>query len=318
VFLDTDEFHRLLLAPKNTADSIPILYFIYVSGQASDCQQFRLTPLASDFRLGRGPRWFEGLLWFSDTLSEAVHTVNLRGSMTTLPLPGHAPFGLGFRPNGTLLIASTDDRRILRYDGETVITLADLSTTVPDSLGDMVVDDLGRAYVGSQAAEGSVIVRIDPDDTVTVVAGSLSSPSGMVITPDRATLIVAESTGRRLTAFSVGPDGALSDRRIFAEGLAGQPHGIALDAKGGIWVSMDPAHQFQRIVAGGTVTDCIDIGDRTAIACVLGGPGRRTLFLLSSTDAQPQRLIGSKPSRLDMVVVDIPGAGPPGATPVTG
>ena len=98
---------------------------------------------------------------------------------------------------------------------------------------------------------------------------------------------------------------------MFADGLDGPPDGICLDAEGGVWVSMTLAHAFERIVEGGTVTDRIDIGDRTAIACTLGGPERRTLFLLSSTDAYPQRLIGTKLSRLDAVTVDVPGAGLP-------
>ncbi|HET9874962.1 MAG TPA: SMP-30/gluconolactonase/LRE family protein, partial [Mycobacterium sp.] len=144
-----------------------------------------LTPLANGFCFGEGPRWFEGMLWFSDMLGEAVHTVRLDGSLTTLPLPGHTPAGLGFRPDGSLLVASTEDRLVLRYDGETTTTLADLNRTVPASLGDMVVDDAGRAYIGSQAFEGGVIVRIDPDDTVTVVAEDLDFPNGMVITPDQ-------------------------------------------------------------------------------------------------------------------------------------
>ena len=270
-----------------------------------------LTPVANGFCFGEGPRWFEGLLWFSDMLGEAVHTVGLNTSMTTFPLPGHAPSGLGFRPDGALLISSSEARQVLSYDGETVTTLADLCGTVPAGLGDMVVDDLGRAYVGSQAREGGVIVRVDPDDTVAVVADDLDFPNGMVITPDRTTLIVAESVGKRLSAFSIGADGSLSDRRIFADGLDGPPDGIALDAAGGVWVSMTLAHQFERIVEGGAVTDRIDIGDRMAIACALGGPERRTLFLLSSTDAYPERLIGTKLSRVDAVTVDIPGAGRP-------
>ena len=94
-----------------------------------------LTPLATGFCFGEGPRWFEGLLWFSDMLGEAVHTVTLSGSMTTLPLPGHSPSGLGFRPDGSLLIASTEDRQVLRYDGETVVTIADLADTAPANLG---------------------------------------------------------------------------------------------------------------------------------------------------------------------------------------
>jgi sugar lactone lactonase YvrE len=266
-------------------------------------------PLANGFCFGEGPRWFEGLLWFSDMLGEAVHTVDAEGSMTTLPLPGRAPSGLGFRPDGTLLIVSTEDRQVLSYDGDSVGVVADLHDLVPANLGDMVVDDAGRAYVGSQARSGGVIARIDADDALAVVADDLDFPNGMVITPDQRTLIVAESTARRLTAFTIGPDGALSDRRVFADGLSGPPDGLALDAEGGVWVSMTLAHEFQRIVDGGGVTDRIDMQGRTAIACALGGPEGRTLFLLSSTDAYPERLVGTKLSRVDAMLVDVPGIG---------
>src|SRR6476646_7059271 len=233
-----------------------------------------MTPLANGFCFGEGPRWFEGLLWLSDMLGEAVHTVTLTGATTALPLPGHAPSGLGFRPDGSLLIASTERREVLRYDGETVTTIAELSALVPASLGDMVVDDLGRAYVGSQAREGGVIVRIDPDDTATVVADDLDFPNGMVITPDGRTLIVAESTGRRLTAFTIDADGGLGDRRVFAEGLDGPPDGLAIDAEGGVWAALTLAQEFQRFAADGqgeaTVTHRIGADGRTAIACALG------------------------------------------------
>jgi sugar lactone lactonase YvrE len=268
-------------------------------------------PLANGFCFGEGPRWFEGLLWYSDMLGEAVHTADMRGSLTTLRLPGHCPSGLGFRPDGSLLIASTEDRQVLRYDGDTVVTIADLAHLAPANLGDMVVDDAGRAYIGCQAFSGGVIVRLDPDDSATVVAEDLDFPNGMVITEDRKTLILAESTGRRLSAFTIRDDGGLADRRIFADGLDGPPDGIALDAEGGVWASMTLAHQFERITEGGVVTHRIDMGERVAIACALGGPERRTLFLLSSTDAYPQRLTGTRLSRLDTVRVDTPGAGLP-------
>ena len=107
-----------------------------------------LTPLATGFCFGEGPRWFEGLLWFSDMLGEAVHTVTLGGSTTTLPLPGHAPSGLGFRPDASLLIVSTQARQLLRYDGDTVDAIADLSAVAPADLGDMVIDNRGRAFIG--------------------------------------------------------------------------------------------------------------------------------------------------------------------------
>jgi sugar lactone lactonase YvrE len=267
--------------------------------------------LADGFCFGEGPRWFEGLLWFSDMLGEVVHTVTLGGSVTTLPLPGRTPSGLGFRPDGSLLIVSAEDRTVLRYDGETVTTIVDLTDTVPANLGDMVIDDTGRAYIGAQAFRGGVIVRVDPDDSVTVVADNLDFPNGMVITPDHQTLIVAESIGRRLTAFGIDDSGGLTERHTFADNLDGPPDGIALDADGGVWAAMTLAHQFERITAGGTVTHRIDIGERAAIACAFGGPERRMLFLLSSTEAYPKRLIGTRLAQIDTVNVDIPGAGLP-------
>ncbi len=106
-------------------------------------------------------------------------------------------------------------------------------------------------------------------------------------------------------------DGGLSDRRVFADGLDGPPDGITLDAQGGVWTSMTLTHQFERITCGGNVTDRIDMGDRSAIACTLGGPEGRTLFLLSATDSYPDRLVGTKLSRVDALIVDIPGAGHP-------
>ena len=264
-------------------------------------------PLANGFCFGEGARWFEGLVWFSDMLGEAVHTVTLQGEMSTLALPGHAPSGLGFRPDGTLLITSTKARQVLAYDGETVSVLADLADLVPADLGDMVIDAHGRAYIGSQAREGGVIVALDPDGRAGVVAEDLSFPNGMVISPD-GTFIVAESTARRLTAFSVTDSGTLHDRRVFADGLDGPPDGLAVDAEGGVWAAMTLAHQFQRFDGNGNVTDRIDMAGRTAIACALGGSEGRTLFLLSSTDAYPERLIGTRLSTLDAVSVDVPAA----------
>ena len=271
-----------------------------------------LTALASGFRSGVAPRWFEGLLWFSDPIGEAVCTVDLRGSVTALPLTGHAPVGLGFRPDGSLLISSAFDRQILRYDGETVGPVADLTDIVPGALGDMVVDDLGRAYIGCQAAGRSgAIVRLDIDGAMTVVAEDLETPKGIAISGDRKTLIVAESDPGRLTAFSIADRGQLFDRRIFAEEPGGAPTGVALDAAGGVWTATSTNGRFERVVFGGKVTDCIETRGNTADACALGGPGRRILFLMSSAENDPRMLLGARSSRVDAVKVDIPGAGSP-------
>lgn len=268
-------------------------------------------PLANGFCFGEGPRWFEGLLWFSDMLGEAVHTVTLDGAMSTLPTPGHAPSGLAFCPDGCLLVVSTEQRRVLHYDGDDLTGYADLAHLAPANLGDMVVDAHGRAYVGSQARSGGVIIRIDRDGSARVVAADLDFPNGMVITEDGGTFIVAESIGRRLTAFRIDDEGDLHDRRIFADGLDAPPDGITLDAEGGVWAAMTLGCRFDRIVDGGLVTDSIDMGDRTAIACTLGGPEDRVLFLLSSPSAYPDQLVGTAASSLDAIAVDVPGAGRP-------
>lgn len=122
---------------------------------------------------------------------------------------------------------------------------------------------------------------------------------------------MAESLARRLTAYGVADDGSLHSRRIFADALDGFPDGITLDGAHGVWVSMALTHQFERIVEGGTVTDRIHIGDRAAIACTLGGPEGRTLFLVSTIGANPKTLVGTRSSQLDVLTVETPGAGLP-------
>lgn len=269
-----------------------------------------LTSLASGFCFGAGPRWFEGLLWLSDMFGEAVHTVTMSGESSTLSLPGHRPSGLGFRPDGTLLIVSAEQRQILGYDGDVVTVAADLSSVTPDALGDMVVDRHGCAYVGSQARRDGVIVRVDTEGGAVVVARDLELPNGMALTPDGSALIVAESTGGRLTRFGVAGDGTLVDRAVFADHLAGPPVGICLDGAGGVWTATTLGCSFDRVLPGGEIADRIDMGDRKAIACTLGGPEDRTLFLLSSADLLPERLLGTRSSRLDATMVDNAAACP--------
>jgi sugar lactone lactonase YvrE len=269
-----------------------------------------LTSLASGFCFGAGPRWFEGLLWLSDMFGEAVHTVTISGESSTLPLPGHRPSGLGFRPDGTLLIVSAERRQILAYDGDTVTVAADLASLTPDPLGDLVVDRFGCAYVGSQSRGDGLIVRVDPRGRAAVVARGLELPNGMALTPDGRALLVAESTGGRLTRFDVADDGSLAGRSVFADHLAGPPVGICLDGAGGVWTATTLGCSFDRVLPGGEVADRIDMGDRKAIACTLGGPEDRTLFLLTSDDLFPERLLGTRSSRLDATMVDNAAACP--------
>jgi sugar lactone lactonase YvrE len=263
---------------------------------------------------GEGPRWRDDRLWFSDMHGEAVWTVDLDGHRElVVELPGRKPSGLGFLPGGDLLIVSMDEREILRWNGSELSTHADASGLVSTALNDMVVAENGNAYVGSfplVAEPAGPIVLVEPDGAARIVA-EVVFPNGTVITPDGTTLIVAESLGRCLTAFDIDADGSLSGRRMFADLPGRGPDGICLDAEGAIWAAMPLARRFERILPGGEVVETVDVDGRMAIACALGGPDRRTLFLLTANDHSADALRGTHDGRIDVVQVPVPGAGLP-------
>jgi sugar lactone lactonase YvrE len=254
-------------------------------------------------------------LWFSDMHGETVWTVDLTGHRElVVELPGRRPSGLGFLPNGDLLIVSMLDRQILRWRPTELTLHADVSKLITTGCNDMVVDRSGRAYVGSfpspTSPEGPIVL-VETDGTSRVVAEDVVFPNGSVITPDGKILIVAESLGRRLTAFDIAADAALTNRRTYADCPGRGPDGICLDEAGAVWAAMPVAREFQRILPGGAVTDSISVDGRMAIACALGGPDRRTLFLLSANDHAPEALRGTHDGRIDTIGVPIAGAGIP-------
>ena len=264
---------------------------------------------------GEGPRWRDDRLWFSDMHGEAVWTVDLSGRRElVMELPGRRPSGLGFLPNGDLLVVSMLEREILRWNGSAVTVHADLSQLISDGCNDMVVDGDGRAYVGSFPApsspEGSIVL-VEPDGNARLVAENVVFPNGTVIKPDGTVLIVAESLGRRLTAFDISAGGSLTSRRLYADCPGRGPDGICLDEEGAVWAAMPLAGEFQRILPGGAIADSISVEGRMVIACALGGPERRTLFLLSATDHSPEALKGTRDGRIDVVRVPVGGAGIP-------
>ena len=271
--------------------------------------------LTSGLVFGEGPRWRDDRLWFSDMHGEAVWTVDLSGNrQLVVELPGRRPSGLGFLPNGDLLIVSMLEREVLRLNESGITLHADLSHLVPDALNDMVVGSDGRAYVGSfppASAPVGTLIMVDSDGTPHVAAEEMIIPNGSAITPDGRTLIVAESLGRRLTSFTIQPDGSLVDRRVYADCAGRGPDGICMDAEGAIWTAMTLAREFQRILPGGEVTDAISIDGRMAIACALGGPDRRTLFLLTAREHAAEALAGTHHGRIDVVQVPVAGVGIP-------
>lgn len=250
------------------------------------------------------PRWHQGELWFSDFYTHQVCRVGADGTVIPmLDVPGR-PSGLGWLPDGRLLVVSMTDRRLWRQDPAGLVLVADLSQHVPFDCNDMVVDRQGRAYVGNfgfdllgkAAVQPTVLLLVTPDGAVRVVADDLLFPNGAVITPDGATLIVAETFGKRLTAFSIAADGSLFDRRLWADLGDASPDGICLDAQGAVWLASPPTSTFLRVLQGGQVTDQISVANQ-AIACALGGPSGHTLYLVTgrvgSAEKSLQRRLGA-------------------------
>ncbi len=266
-----------------------------------------------------GPRWYDGKLWFSDMFAGQVRTVDLSGNAEVVAEVAERPSGLGFLPDGRLLIVSMQNRQLLRLDRTGLTSVADLSDLAAGSPNDMVVDARGRAYIGhfgydlfgGEESRPASLLLVTPDGQVREVADGLEFPNGTVISPDGKTLIVAETFGRRLTAFSIADDGGLSERRVFAQFDEETPDGICLDARGGVWVSSFESGEFVRVEDGGTITDRIPVPGKRAVACALGGPQRQTLFLLTAETTLEELAQGKSIGRVETVRVDTPGAGLP-------
>jgi sugar lactone lactonase YvrE len=182
----------------------------------------------------------------------------------------------------------------------------------------MVVDRQGRAYVGNFGFDyrtgpmnPTVLILVAPDGQARAVADDLLFPNGCVITPNGRTLVVGETFGARLTAFSIEPDGSLTGRRVWAQLEKAAPDGICLDAEGAIWVASPPNAEVLRVREGGEVTHRIPV-ENQAIACMLGGPDRRTLFVLTGPVFEPpEKVRALRWGRIETVRVEIPGAGLP-------
>jgi len=265
-----------------------------------------------------GPRWHDGRLWLSDFYSHRVIKVGLDGRAETVVEVPQQPSGLGFRPDGTLLIVSMRDRRLMRLEGTKLALVADLSALAPSHCNDMVVDGAGRAYVGNfgfdrhagEAPRATCLVRVDPDGRASVAADELMFPNGTVIAPDGRTLIIAETYAQRLTAFDLGPDGALANRRLFAALDGIYPDGICLDAEGAVWVADARGPRVVRVLDGGRIARTIATGERNTYACMLGGADRRTLFICTNTGSGPG-MAAKRDGRIEMIRVEVPGAGWP-------
>jgi sugar lactone lactonase YvrE len=285
--------------------------------------------LAEGIYFGEGPRWHGGRLWFSDFYAHAVKSVSPAGDLRTELELDDRPSGLGWMPDGSMLIVSMTRRQLLRRgaDGRVAVH-ADLGGIADFHCNDMVVDAAGRAYVGNFGfdldaaitARGipSVLAEhptarlacVLPNGEVRTAASDMHFPNGSVITPDGKTLIVGETLGARLTAFDIGPDGSLSGRRVWAETGARPPDGIALDAAGAIWIANPVAPECARIAEGGAVLEVIETG-QPCYACMLGGEDGRTLFMLTAATSLAHEAAAAPTGKLLTAVVDAPHAGLP-------
>jgi sugar lactone lactonase YvrE len=290
--------------------------------------------LLDGIHFGEGPRWHDGRLWFSDFYAHAIHSVGQEGDLRTELQWDERTSGLGWLPDGDLLFVSMERRALYRWDGSAAPTLhADLSGVHAFLSNDMVVDEAGRAYVGNfgfdlhretrERDEMAVFVDhptaslalVQLDGTVEEAASSLHFPNGSVITPDGKTLIVGETLAGTLTAFTIGDEGRLSDRRLWAPTMTDiaaprVPDGICLDAEGAIWIANPTAPECVRIAEGGAVLQVVETS-QNCFACMLGGEDRRTLFMMIAPTSDDATVAVNTLGRIEIAEVEVPGAGRP-------
>jgi sugar lactone lactonase YvrE len=279
------------------------------------------------------PRWRDGRWFVSDFYDHAVFAVTPDGRSDVVVRVEGQSSGLGWMPDGSLLVVSMLDHRVLRHtpDGEVTVH-ADVSEYCGGHLNDMLVDPEGRAYVGNfgydlmggGAPAETVLVRIDPDGSTSVAAEGVRFPNATMLTPDGATMLVNETMAARIAAFDVGPDGALSNHRIWAqvartpelddgtEALDFAPDGGTLDAEGCVWAA-DALHgRCCRVAEGGSVVDEIRAPDGLGIfACMLGGEDGRTLLMCSAPDFFEGPRKAAREAVLLTTTVAVPHAGLP-------
>ena len=268
---------------------------------------------------GEGPRWHLGRLYFSDMHGNTVYAVDTSGNLEAIvKLDDDEPSGLGWLPDGRMLIVSMRNRKLLVLDSGVLVEFADLSGIATYHCNDMVTDLKGRSYVGNfgydlhnnAEFQKAALILVHPDGTTELAADGLSFPNGTVITPDGKTLIVGESFGARLTAFDISPDGSLTNRREWAKMDGAVPDGICLDDAGGIWVASPVSNEALRVIEGGEVTDRVKT-ENQAYACMLGGLDGKTLFIMTSRSSHPDECKKEKSAAVEFVTVKHAGAGLP-------
>jgi sugar lactone lactonase YvrE len=229
--------------------------------------------------MGESPRWHEDRLWFSDWGAREILSIDSDGkSEVALRVPFGLPFCIDWLPDGRLLVVSGREGRLLRRERDgSLVTHADLRGPAGIVWNEIVVDGRGNVYING----GSGIALLTPEGALREMAGDIDFPNGMAITPDNSTLIIAESHGRKLTAFDIAGDGSLSNRRVWADLEGGVPDGICIDADGAIWYADVPNKRCVRVREGGEVLQTVTV-DRGCFACMLGGRAHKTLYIIAT------------------------------------
>jgi sugar lactone lactonase YvrE len=276
--------------------------------------------LLSGLGIPESPRWHEGRLWFCDWIDRQVVAVDENGQAEAMAVRDPDSHSMGYSidwlPGGRLLVTG-DKLRRQEPDGS-MVTHAEQAANeiVVDGRGNIYLNGADFDFVGGAAPKPGYIKLVTPDGQLRQVADDIQFPNGMVITPDNRTLIIAESFAGRLSAFDIDPDGGLSHRRVFAEGLG--PDGICLDAEGAVWVGTAD-YSVVRVAEGGEVLQRVELREnRASFALMLGGPDRRTLFIMT-VEWRPadglknlERLAsGPRTGEILTLPVSVPGAGRP-------
>jgi sugar lactone lactonase YvrE len=283
--------------------------------------------LAAGLYFGEGPRWHDGRLWFSDFYAHAVKSVDESGTVRTELDLDDQPSGLGWLPDGRLLVVSMKERVVKRLDAGKLVVHADISHLTTFLCNDMVVDARGTAWIGNFGfdldaeldARGEDVfhnhpvtnlVRVDADGSVHLAAGDMHFPNGSVVTPDGKTLIVAETFASCLTAFTIADDQSLTDRRIWASLPGVAPDGICLNENQQVWVANALGCEVLLVAEGGEIVNRIATS-QNCYACMLGGSDGKTLFAVTAASSHGAHAAAETTGKIEVVAVDAAGAGWP-------
>jgi sugar lactone lactonase YvrE len=265
------------------------------------------------------PRWHEGRLWFCNWIDQQVVAVGLdgRAEVTPVGVPNLMGWSIDWLPDGRLLV--TGDKLRRREPDGSMVTHSEQggNEIVVDGRGNVYLNGADFDFRGGAEPKPGYIKLVTPDGELRQVADDIQFPNGMVVTPDNRTLIISESFAGQLTAFDIDPDGGLSRRRVFADGLG--PDGICLDEEGAVWVSTG-GNSVVRVAEGGDVLQRVELGEnRAPFAVMLGGADRRTLFVMTAewrkadgiTTNLERLTSGPRTGQVLTLPVSVPGAGRP-------